>query len=149
VQDFERSQGIGGSGGGSGQGDEEEYDGYEELSIPIANPPPRIDEDVSPPSPSDPSHPEMYPGITPQLHQDAISSHREEEEPMTPPPNDFATLDFGEQLTSSTSHKRDKVSTTAFAVSTSSAASSSNTPNKIGNALLPTSCSINETSGIS
>jgi len=98
VQDFERSQGVGGgSGGGTEHGEEEEYDGYEELSIPIANPPPRIDEDVSPPSPSDPSHPEMYPGITPQLLQDATS----EEEPMTPPPNDFATLDFSEHLTSS------------------------------------------------
>ncbi|GAA5977380.1 hypothetical protein JCM5350_002446 [Sporobolomyces pararoseus] len=42
---------------------DEEYDGYEELSIPIAEagpPPPAIDDDVSPPSPSEPTHPESF-----------------------------------------------------------------------------------------
>ncbi|GAA5908047.1 uncharacterized protein JCM6883_004099 [Sporobolomyces salmoneus] len=43
--------------------DEEEYDGYEELSIPIAEagpPPPAIDDDISPPSPSQPTHARLF-----------------------------------------------------------------------------------------
>ncbi|GAA5950467.1 hypothetical protein JCM3765_004558 [Sporobolomyces pararoseus] len=42
---------------------EEEYDGYEELSIPMAEagpPPPAIDDDVSPPSPSEPTHRDAF-----------------------------------------------------------------------------------------
>ncbi|GAA5870215.1 hypothetical protein JCM16303_001929 [Sporobolomyces ruberrimus] len=46
--------------------DEEEYDGYEELSIPVPEagpPPPGIDEDVSPPSPSEPTHERPLPPL--------------------------------------------------------------------------------------
>ncbi|GAA5842025.1 hypothetical protein JCM3766R1_005727 [Sporobolomyces carnicolor] len=68
--------------GHAGEDDEEEYDGYEELSIPTSEdgpPPPAIDDDISPPSPSEPNHRPMF----------AASLSQDETDP---PPDDFAPV---------------------------------------------------------
>ncbi|GAA6015217.1 hypothetical protein JCM11491_000507 [Sporobolomyces phaffii] len=75
-----------GQAGGEGDeaDDDEEYDGYEELSIPFAEagpPPPGIDEDVSPPSVSEPNH--RPAGVTETVKS---QERGDDEDPL---PNDF------------------------------------------------------------
>ncbi|GAA5916687.1 hypothetical protein JCM8208_003903 [Rhodotorula glutinis] len=75
-------------------GDEDEYDGYEELSLPATLstrlPPPAIDEDVSPPSVGEPS---SVAGLALAAAMGGLIDERDEEgadEGETPPPDDFA-----------------------------------------------------------
>ncbi|BGP44744.1 hypothetical protein JCM10450v2_000558 [Rhodotorula kratochvilovae] len=77
-------------------GDEEEYDGYEELSLPATlstrAPPPAIDEDVSPPSVGEPS---SVAGLALAAARGGVIDEGEldlgEDEGETPPPDDFAS----------------------------------------------------------
>ncbi|KPV78379.1 uncharacterized protein RHOBADRAFT_50852 [Rhodotorula graminis WP1] len=75
-------------------GDEDEYDGYEELSLPATLstrlPPPAIDEDVSPPSVGEPS---SVAGLALAAAMGGLIDERDEDgadEGETPPPDDFA-----------------------------------------------------------
>ncbi|GAA5971382.1 hypothetical protein JCM21900_004313, partial [Sporobolomyces salmonicolor] len=73
---------------------EEEYDGYEELSLvseSASPPPPGIDEDVSPPSPSEQQ----------EFSIESALAHAAQLEPMTPPPNDFGLENEPDHLTNS------------------------------------------------
>ncbi|GAA5863502.1 hypothetical protein JCM1840_000045 [Sporobolomyces johnsonii] len=77
----------------AGEG-EEEYDGYEELSLvpeSASPPPPGIYEDVSPPSPSEQQG----------FSIESALAHAAQLEPMTPPPNDFALEDEPDHLSHS------------------------------------------------
>ncbi|GAA5834002.1 hypothetical protein JCM9279_004186 [Rhodotorula babjevae] len=80
-------------------GDEDEYDGYEELSLPATLstrlPPPAIDEDVSPPSVGEPS---SVAGLALAAAMGGLIDERDEEgadEVGTPPPDDFAAYVSG------------------------------------------------------
>jgi len=83
-------------------GDEDEYDGYEELSLPATLstrlPPPAIDEDVSPPSVGEPS---SVAGLALAAAMGGLIDERDEEgagEGGTPPPDDFAAYDASSSL---------------------------------------------------
>ncbi|GAA6050458.1 hypothetical protein JCM3770_002606 [Rhodotorula araucariae] len=73
-------------------GDEEEYDGYEEISLPATlstrAPPPAIDEDVSPPSVGEPS---SVAGLALATAQGGVIDASElDGDSGPPPPDDFA-----------------------------------------------------------
>ncbi|BGO94676.1 hypothetical protein NBRC10512_004894 [Rhodotorula toruloides] len=72
-------------------GDEEEYDGYEDVSLAATlsdrPPPPRIDDDVSPPSVGEPS---SSLGLQIAAAAGDVINEADEGDPLTPPPNDFA-----------------------------------------------------------
>ncbi|BGP21483.1 hypothetical protein Rt10032_c01g0190 [Rhodotorula toruloides] len=72
-------------------GDEEEYDGYEDVSLAATlsdrPPPPRIDDDVSPPSVGEPS---SSLGLQIAAAAGDVIDEANEGDPLTPPPNDFA-----------------------------------------------------------
>jgi hypothetical protein len=72
-------------------GDEEEYDGYEDVSLAATlsdrPPPPRIDDDVSPPSVGEPS---SSLGLQIAAAAGDVIDEADEVDPLTPPPNDFA-----------------------------------------------------------
>ncbi|GAA5865447.1 hypothetical protein JCM8547_001247 [Rhodosporidiobolus lusitaniae] len=75
---------------------EEEFDGYEELTLPATLstrlPPPAIDEDVSPPSAGDPSR-SLSLELAAAQGMDIGDAFDRDEEDETPPPNDFSPRD--------------------------------------------------------
>ncbi|BGP28652.1 hypothetical protein JCM10296v2_000388 [Rhodotorula toruloides] len=71
--------------------DEEEYDGYEDVSLAatLSNrpPPPRIDDDVSPPTVGEPS---SSLGLQIAAAAGNVIDEADEGDPLTPPPDDFS-----------------------------------------------------------